>query len=69
MKFYGNGSVWHSEQNKILCRFKNGVYETTNSHEIDYLLSKGYDNDGLQQEEAKEEVNQETKQNTPKRKR
>ena len=55
MKFYGNGVVWDNKRSKVLCKFINGEYETTDKHEIEYLLEKGYDNDGVQQEEIKEE--------------
>ena len=55
MKFYGNGVVWDNMKSKVLCKFKNGEYEATDKYEIGYLLEKGYDNDGVQQEEIKEE--------------
>lgn len=76
MKFYGNGVVWDSNKNKALCKFVKGEYETKNAYEIEYLLSKGYDNDGVQEETKEEEVattqeepKKETKVNTSKRKR
>lgn len=69
MKFYGNGIVWDSNKNKLLCRFTKGTYETNDKYEIDYLLSKGYDNDGVQEEVKEKEIKEDKKQNTPKRKR
>jgi hypothetical protein len=30
MKFFGNGIVWDKVNSKVLCRFKDGVYETDN---------------------------------------
>ena len=55
MKFYGNGAVCHNKKSKVLCRFIKGEYETVDKYEIEYLIEKGYKNDGIQQEEERQE--------------
>lgn len=37
MKFYGNGLVWNKDENKVLCSFVNGKYETEDSIIINKL--------------------------------
>jgi len=37
MKFYGNGVVWDKSNNRPLCRFTNGVYETYDDRQIELL--------------------------------
>lgn len=55
MKFYGNGVVWDNMKSKVLCKFTNGEYETIDKYEIEQLIKRGYESDGIQQEEEAEE--------------
>ena len=64
MKFYGNGIVWDSVKNKILCNFERGILETEDSYICDRLKELKYKHD----EEVKEEVKEVEKPKT-KRKR
>lgn len=41
MKFLGKGTVWDASNNRILCRFIEGTYETTDEREIE-ILSQRY---------------------------
>lgn len=43
MKFHGHGVVWDPKEDKQLCRFENGVYETTDKREIEALKKAGYE--------------------------
>lgn len=42
MKFKGNGSVWDSKNNTVLCSFVDGVFETNNEAVIKDLKEKGF---------------------------
>lgn len=42
MKFYGSGIVWNKTNNKRLCKFINGEYETEDKQEINLLIEAGY---------------------------
>ena len=54
MKFFGNGIIWDAENNKNLCKFENGEFETENKRVIHILTEMGYENDGMREEEIKE---------------
>ena len=41
MKFLGKGTVWDASNNRILCRFIEGTYKTTDEREIE-ILSQRY---------------------------
>lgn len=41
MRFLGNGVVWDAVNDRVLCHFLQGVYETKDPREIE-ILSKGY---------------------------
>ena len=45
MKFYGKGIVWNKDNDKVLCKFIDGVYETEDSREIS-ILQQNYKYDG-----------------------
>ncbi len=45
MIFYGTGIVWDAENNRPLCRFVGGKYETNDSREI-VLLKQMQDRQG-----------------------
>ena len=51
MRFYGNGVVWNAEEDRRLCKFNNGVFNTTDQRVIDKLLSLGYKSDCVSAEE------------------
>jgi len=58
MKFYGNGNeiIWDKENNKALCKFFNGIFETENIDIINYLISKNFKHEEIKKvEEVKEE--------------
>lgn len=40
--FHGVGSVWDSARNRVLCRFDNDRYETTDPREIEILIANNY---------------------------
>jgi hypothetical protein len=42
MKFYGKGVVWDKTNNKALCRFVNGEFETDDRRTQRILESMGY---------------------------
>lgn len=42
MKFYGNGIVWDGENNKTLCQFVNGEFETEDARIANKLLELNY---------------------------
>ena len=50
MKFKGHGIVWDAEKNCILCRFKDGEFETEDRDLADRLKYAGYDSEGEIQE-------------------
>jgi len=52
MIFKGNGVVWDTRKNRRLCRFVDGIYETTDRTEIGYLVKRGFEHDGVYEEEA-----------------
>lgn len=41
MKFYGNGIVWDGANNKVLCKFVDGVYDAKDLRIIN-ILRKSY---------------------------
>ena len=43
MKFYGNGVVWDGANQRRLCSFSNGIYETNDAREIAILKSIGFE--------------------------
>lgn len=43
MKFYGHGIVWDVKEDKPLCQFEDGVYETTDKREIEALKKAGFE--------------------------
>jgi hypothetical protein len=45
MKFYGNGIVWDSSKNKILCKFIKGEFETIDPEIKEKLIDLGYTHD------------------------
>lgn len=45
MKFYGHGIVWDKDNNKSLCEFENGEYETNDKREITLLTELGFECD------------------------
>lgn len=42
MIFFGTGYVWDKQNNKMLCQFKGGQFETEDSHAIKVLQELGY---------------------------
>ena len=42
MKFYGSGIVWDKENNKPLCKFEGGEFETKDERVIKLLQEAGY---------------------------
>lgn len=50
MKFKGAGIVWDVENNKPLCKFENGFYETKVKREQDALKKLGYKEDKPEKE-------------------
>lgn len=60
MKFYGNDLIWDKENNKPLCKFKDGVYDAKDNREIEILYSLGYEHEELNPAEIeKEQVKEE----------
>ena len=61
MKFYGTGIVWDKEKDKVLCRFKNGVYETADKRTIERLKRTGYrsEDDGETSHSTRQEIQME----------
>lgn len=45
IKFYGNGVVWNPSTNNVLCKFKDGEFETDNLNVIKALTEAGYKHD------------------------
>lgn len=45
MLFKGYGQVWNTSKNKLLCTFKNGTYETTDTIEIKLLQEMNFKTD------------------------
>ncbi|OAH53892.1 hypothetical protein AWH48_11530 [Domibacillus aminovorans] len=45
MKFYGHGIVWDKDNDKALCTFENGEYETDDQRTIDLLTEAGVEHD------------------------
>jgi hypothetical protein len=41
--FHGVGTVWDAARSRVLCRFTDGVYETSNPREVEILAGLGYD--------------------------
>lgn len=59
MKFYGNGIVWDKQNNKRLCKFVNGEYETDDPRAIKILKFLYYkDDDHKKPDTKKQEVEQ-----------
>lgn len=54
MKFYGNGIIWDKENNKKLCKFVNGVFETNDKRIIDTLVKSGFEHDPYPEPTKKE---------------
>lgn len=42
--FKGNGIVWDSKKNKLLCKFEDGIFTTEDERIIDILKSLNYEN-------------------------
>lgn len=57
MKFYGNGTVWDKDNNRALCRFVNGEFETDNERTATLLHTLGYrsESDGWKTYEGESE--------------
>ena len=57
MKFYGRGVVWDKENDKQLCEFVNGEFETDNERTATILHTLGYrsESDGWKTFEGDEE--------------
>lgn len=53
MKFYGSGIVWDNENNKPLCKFEGGEFETKDERVIKLLQEAGYN--GREAVEANQE--------------
>jgi hypothetical protein len=45
VKFYGKGTVWNPVKNKALCKFVNGIFETSDNDTIEMLIDLGYNYD------------------------
>lgn len=54
MIFKGTGSVWDTRNNRPLCRFVNGVFQTDDRTKIGYLIKHGYEHDGVYDDEPEE---------------
>ena len=50
MKFYGNGAVWDTSKSKIIARFKDGEFETSDKYIIEYLTKMNYKHDEVSAE-------------------
>ena len=46
MKFYGKGIIWDAENDCILCRFKDGEFETEDKRVIFKLAELGFKYEG-----------------------
>lgn len=46
MKFYGTGIVWNGREDKPLCRFQNGEFETNDKETAEILLALGFEHTG-----------------------
>ena len=46
MKFYGAGIVWNGREDKPLCRFQNGEFETNDKETAEILLALGFEHTG-----------------------
>ena len=55
MKFFGTGIVWDKENNKALCQFEKGEYNTSEERKIQILSSLGYTYEAEKAEEKQEE--------------
>lgn len=47
MTFYGIGGVWDKENDKILCRFVDGEFQTEDKRVIKILTELGYKSDSV----------------------
>lgn len=52
--FYGNGAVWDAVKGRVLCRFVDGKYETSDEREIAILSA--YPHDGEINTESEEQT-------------
>ena len=43
MKFHGTGIVWDGENNKVLCRFTDGTFETDDKRVQDILIANNFE--------------------------
>jgi len=66
MKFYGNGVVWDPNQNKPLCTFVDGEFETDDAEAIAILKNNGYKNDIVEEVDEGEptKTNRNTRNNS-----
>lgn len=55
MKFFGNGAFWDVENNKPLCEFVNGEFETDDTRIITILTTAGYKSEKVETD-AEDEV-------------
>lgn len=46
MKFYGKGTIWDAENDRILCKFKDGEFETEDVRTIKLLADYGFKYEG-----------------------
>ena len=46
MKFYGAGIVWNGREDKPLCRFQNGEFDTNDKETAEILLDLGFEHTG-----------------------
>ena len=46
MEFYGKGIVWDKDKNIKLCKFMQGIYNTSDEYIISSLIKLGYKNNG-----------------------
>lgn len=56
MIFYGNGSVWDSRVNKVLCSFIDGKCEVSKETDISFLVRHGYKHEPIEYKDNVEKV-------------
>ncbi|OEH86248.1 hypothetical protein BHU72_11990 [Desulfuribacillus stibiiarsenatis] len=58
--FYGTGLVWDKENNKLLCKFVDGKFETNDQRTANILINAGYEFEGEIEDEAQDSTGQAT---------
>ncbi len=56
MRFYGKGILWDNENNRRLCKFKDGFFDTEDKDKIEKLKAAGYKSDDCTVYESEDEI-------------